>query len=120
MKVYFGFDDTDTKDSEYGTGKLVRWFQGVMPDGCKCMGVVRQQLLVCEEIPYTSHNSSACLIAEMPEPEFLDVAIESAVNHIMCHALDGGDPGLCVATEFDSSLDRLIDFAHCCTCKAST
>jgi hypothetical protein len=64
MKVYFGFDDTDTHDSLYGTGKLVRWFQGAMPEGCECLGVVRQQLLVCDEIPYTSHNSAACLIAE--------------------------------------------------------
>ncbi len=64
MKVYFGFDDTDSPDSLYGTGKLVRWFQNALPDGCKCIGVVRQQLLVCDDIPYTSYNSSACLIAD--------------------------------------------------------
>ena len=57
MKVYLGFDDTDTHDSAYGTGKLVRWFQGAMPEGCDCLGVVRQQLFVCDEIPYTSHSS---------------------------------------------------------------
>jgi hypothetical protein len=33
MKVYLGFDDTDTLDSPFGTGKLVRWFQSSMPDG---------------------------------------------------------------------------------------
>jgi len=52
MKAYFGFDDTDTHDAPYGTRKLVRWFQRAMPEGCECLGVVRQQLLVCDEIPY--------------------------------------------------------------------
>jgi len=36
MKVYFGFDDTDTHDSQYGTGKLVRWFQNDLPQGFEC------------------------------------------------------------------------------------
>jgi hypothetical protein len=39
--------------------------------------VVRQQLLVCDDIPYTSHNRSACLIAEMPDPGLLNAAIEN-------------------------------------------
>ena len=82
MKVYFGFDDTDTNDSLYGTGKLVRWFQGAMPEGCECLGVVRQQLFVCDEIPYTSHNSAACLIADMAAPDLLNEAIEKAANHL--------------------------------------
>jgi hypothetical protein len=69
MKVYLGFDDSDTQDSQYGTGKLARWFQNDMPEGCTCLGVVRQQLLVCDDIPYTSHNSAACLIAELVAPE---------------------------------------------------
>jgi len=115
MKVYFGFDDTDTLGSPYGTGKLARWFKDGMPDGCDCLGVVRQQLLVNDEIPYTSHNSAACLIAEMPEPSLLKDAIERAVNHITLHALEGSDPGLCVATELDSAVDRLVDFGHGCT-----
>ena len=116
MRVYFGFDDTDTHDSLYGSGKLVRRFQSAMPDGCECIGVVRQQLFVCDEIPYTSHNSAACLIAEMSEPDLVNEAIESAAGHLKHHAIGGSDPGLCVATEFDSSADRLIDFGRRCTC----
>jgi hypothetical protein len=34
MKVYLGFDDTETHDSLYGNGKLVRWFQNAMPAWC--------------------------------------------------------------------------------------
>ncbi|MGA7146220.1 MAG: hypothetical protein WBY47_17100 [Desulfobacterales bacterium] len=115
MKVYFGFDDTDTLDSLYGTGKLVRWFQNDLPKGCECRGVIRQQLYVCDEIPYTSHNSSACMIAEFADPDLLDLAIESAANHLKKHFVSGSDPGLCVATEFDTSLNRLIEFGHFCT-----
>jgi hypothetical protein len=120
MKVYLGFDDSDTHDSLYGTGKLVRWFQNDLPEGCRCLGVVRQQLLVCDEIPYTSHNSAACLIAEMPATDLLDAVIARAVTHLKRYAMEGSDPGLCVAAEFDSSIDSLIDFGHFCTRSVAT
>jgi tRNA(Ile2) C34 agmatinyltransferase TiaS len=120
MKVYFGFDDTDAVDSAYGTGKLVRWFQNDLPHGCECLGVVRQQLFVCDAIPYTSHNSAACLIAEIPSLDLLNDTIDSAVNHIEDYSMDDSDPGLCVVTEFEPSIKRLIDFGHCCACAVST
>ena len=120
MKVYFGFDDTDTHDSKYGTGKLVRWFQSALPEECECLGVVRQQLFVCDEIPYTSHNSAACLIAEIPEPDLLNGSIEGAVNHLKHYAMDGSDPGLCVVTEFEPSIASLVNFGHFCTRAVST
>lgn len=115
MKVYFGFDDTDNQDSPYGTGKLVRWFQKKLPEECQCLGVARQQLFVCDDIPYTSHNSSACLILEIPDPAVLNKIIEDAVSHIEDFAAMGSDPGLCVATEFDASLDGIIEFGRQCT-----
>jgi hypothetical protein len=120
MKAYFGFDDTDTDDSPFGTGKLARWFQEALPDGCEPLGVVRQQLFVCDEIPYTSHNSAACLIAEIPDPDFLNDLIERAANHLEAHAAEGSDPGLCVATEFDSAVASLVDFGGYCTRGVST
>jgi hypothetical protein len=120
MKVYFGFDDTDKHDSLYGTGKLARWFQSAMPEAWECLGVVRQQLFVCDEIPYTSHNSAACLIAQMPEPDSLNDAIEKAADHIKQYAMDGSDPGLCVVAEFDASIERLVEFGHFCTRAVST
>jgi hypothetical protein len=120
MKAYFGFDDTDTIDSLYGTGKLVRRFQTVMPDGCECIGVLRQQLLVCEQILYTSHNSAACLIMEIPERDVLDTAIERAVTYLERHAIEGSDPGLCVAAEWGASMNHLIDFGYGCTRRIMT
>jgi hypothetical protein len=114
MRVYFGFDDTDNLTSDFGTGKLVRWFQDDLPEGCTCRGVVRQQLKVCDAIPYTSHNSAACLIADIPDSDLLHIAVDRAVAHILRHAAQGSDPGLCVVTEGDAALDRLTDFGHRC------
>lgn len=67
MKVYIGFDDTDTRDSDFGTGKVARRFEKKLPEGCRLWGVIRQQLLVDERIPYTSHNSSACAVIDVPD-----------------------------------------------------
>jgi hypothetical protein len=115
MKVYLGFDDTDTVDAEYGTGKLTRWFQDALPATGRCLGVVRQQLLVCDRIPYTSHNSAACLIAELPDAELLDDLVRRAIRHIERHALPGSDPGLCVAMATAPALQALTDFGYTCT-----
>jgi tRNA(Ile2) C34 agmatinyltransferase TiaS len=120
MKVFLGFDDTDHHDSPYGTGKLVRWLKSALPQNCRCLGVVRQQLLVSQEIPFTSHNSSACMIAEVPAGNSLEPLIALAIDHIQSYAIDGSDPGLCVAAEKDASLTELIRFGHRCTCTVST
>ena len=120
IKAYLGFDDTDNHDSLYGTGKLVRWFQQTLPDGCKCLGIVRQQLFVSDQIPYTSHNSSACLIAEIPEAGLLNYIIEKAADHIDHYAAQGSHPGFCALTEADVSLDRLVNFGYRCTRAVTT
>jgi hypothetical protein len=115
IRAYVGFDDTDTLDSDRGTGKLARWFQQELPEGCTIWGVVRQQLLVHEDIPYTSHNSSACVVVEMPDLVFLDQIISRATRHLEHHALEGSDPGLCVTHEGNPGLARLIAFSQKCT-----
>jgi hypothetical protein len=115
IRAFVGFDDTDYLDSDRGTGKLARWFHRELPEGCNLWGVVRQQLLVHEDIPYTSHNSSACVIVEMPELGFLDDLVSRAARHLERHALDGSDPGLCVTHLGDPALPRLIAFSQKCT-----
>ena len=70
MKIFLGFDDTDTPDSDRGTGKLARGFENAIPYECRLHGVVRLQLLVDDNIPYTSHNSAACLAIEVPDKSF--------------------------------------------------
>ena len=120
MRVYVGFDDTDVLDGPYGTGKLVRRFEGSLPDGCSLWGVVRQQLLVDDRIPYTSHNSSACAVVDVPDSSILQSLIARAIEHIERESSAGSDPGLCIALENDPLLPRLIEIGRLCTAKVVT
>ncbi len=120
MRFYIGFDDTDTVDSDRGTGKLARWYEKVLPKSCKLWGVVRQQLLLDEAIPYTTHNSSACAIVETPDASFLDELISGAVKHIEHHFIQGSDPGLCLTHEGHPALSKLIAFGRACATKIVT
>jgi hypothetical protein len=120
MRVYIGFDDTDTLESDRGTGKLARWFEKRLPAGCRSRGVVRQQLLVDQRIPYTSHNSSACAVVDCEDRSLVKPLIEGAIAHIEHYAIPGSDPGLCIATEMDPCLADLMRFGFECTCNILT
>ena len=120
MRVYIGFDDTDTIESDRGTGKLARWFEDVLPDGCYLWGVVRQQLLIHPDIPYTSHNSSACVVLETDDRSVEPGLISAAVGHVEEHAVEGSDPGVCVAYEKNPDLPDLIAFGRVCTTRMVT
>lgn len=120
MRVYIGFDDTDVKDADRGTGKLARWFEKELPEGCRLWGVVRQQLLVHDAIPYTSHNSSACVVVDMADLSLLDQLTTKAIEHVERHSFDGSDPGVCVACEGHSSMPELTDFGRSCTRRVVT
>ena len=115
MRVYIGFDDTDTVGAERGTGKVARWFEDKLPEGCRLWGVVRQQLLRHGSIAYTSHNSAACIVVDMADTCLLDEVITRAAEHLESNSLQGSDPGLCVAGEGNGRLAELIDFGHMCT-----
>jgi tRNA(Ile2) C34 agmatinyltransferase TiaS len=115
MRVYIGFDDTDHVDADRGTGKLARWFEHELPEGCRIWGVVRQQLLVHVDIPYTSHNSSACAVVEMEDDSLFGDLISRAAKHIERYSLEGSDPGLCVASEGGTGISELISFGRVCT-----
>jgi len=120
MRLYIGIDDTDNIDSDFGTGKIARRFENIVPEGCSVWGVVRQQLLFDERIPYTSHNSSACIIVDVSDPEQIDNLLSIAVDHIEHKSASGSDPGLCLAREGDSALPRLTSFGHLCAAQIVT
>lgn len=120
MKIYVGFDDTDNITADRGTGKLARWFEKELPEGCRMEGVVRQQLLIDERIPYTSHNSSACVIIEAPDASWVTSLTDRAIRHLRCHSLEGSDPGLCIACGENGSLVSLIAFGRTCTSRVVT
>ncbi|MDZ4169651.1 MAG: hypothetical protein U1E26_08350 [Coriobacteriia bacterium] len=112
MRAFVCFDDTDNLGAPRGTGKLVRWYEDELPDGCKLWGVVRQQLLVHPDIPYTSHNSSACAVVEVPDAAIVEELITRAIAHVELHALEGSDPGVCVALEDNPAIPVLTEFGR--------
>jgi tRNA(Ile2) C34 agmatinyltransferase TiaS len=117
MRIYIGFDDTDNITADRGTGKLARWFENELPEGCRVQGVVRQQLLVHDRIPYTSHNSSACVMVDAPDASQVALLTARAIQHLKRHSLEGSDPGLCVASDGDAALPGLIAFGRTCTAR---
>jgi hypothetical protein len=114
--VYVAFDDTDTIDADRGTGKVGRWFADELPPGWTMWGVVRQQLLVHPDVPYTSHNSAAVCVLERepgggessPSPAELADIVSRAAAHLERHWMEGSDPGLCVAAGDSGALPALI------------
>jgi len=116
-RVYVAFDDTDNRDADRGTGKVGRWFTEDLPAGVRSWGVVRQQLCVHPDVPYTSHNSSAVCVLEVdpsrwprrPDADQGVIAelVSRAGAHVERHRLPGSDPGVCVAWEESPALVAL-------------
>jgi hypothetical protein len=103
MHVLLGVDDTDVLGHKPGTGRLARDLGAYLESRCvaRLVGVVRQQLLVDPRIPYTSHNSPACLMLDMTSDGEEDVAylFNLAARYVQSHAAQGSDPGLCLARQ---------------------
>jgi hypothetical protein len=108
-------DDTDIAGAPCGTGKLARRLAGSLPEGCRVTGVIRQQHLVADAVPYTSHNSSACIRVQVADRDLVDRLVEAAIETVRRQAFDGSDPGVCVAGEHDAGLAELIRFGMAST-----
>jgi len=103
MALLLGIDDTDTVDSELGTGRVARRLAAELAaavDGLDRRGVVRQQFLLDPRVPYTTHNSSATLVFDC-ETDDEAAVVEVAADFLVEVAADGSDPGLCVAESDD-------------------
>jgi tRNA(Ile2) C34 agmatinyltransferase TiaS len=96
--LLLGIDDTDVLGHKPGTGRLARELGALLEERglVRLIGVVRLQLLVDPRIPYTSHNSPACVVLEAQDGgtnRLLDVA----AGYVTDHAAAGSDPGVCLA-----------------------
>jgi hypothetical protein len=93
MHVLLGVDDTDILGHKPGTGRLARDLGAHLEQArmTVLVGVVRQQLLVDPRIPYTSHNSPACLILDMASDgeEDFDSLFNLAARCVQSHAAQG-------------------------------
>ncbi len=97
MRCLIGIDDTDNPDTR-GTGFRARQLGDRLAESglAATRGITRHQLLVHPDIPYTSHNSSACLDVEL-DPAALSELIAFAREYLANESADGSDAGLCVS-----------------------
>ena len=91
--ILIGLDDTDNATSR-GTGHLARRLSAELAARrMRPLGVTRHQFLVDPRIPYTSHNSGACVAVEGDGA----AAAAFAFDFVAASAANGSDPGVCVA-----------------------
>jgi len=111
LSLLIALDDTDNATS-IGTGKLSRMLAKALREAghARSTRVTRHQLLVHPDIPYTSHNSSACIAAEGVEAD-VEVIGRFACSFLGAHRHAGANPGLCVARPACVP-DTLLDFAR--------
>lgn len=111
MRFLIGIDDTDAGDS-IGTGALARELAARLERelGARPRGITRHQLLVHPDIPYTSHNSSACIA--------LDSDLQREALAATCRELitalfhPGADPGLCIGALESLAQPDLAEFGR--------
>lgn len=103
MNIFIGLDDTDNLSSR-GTGRLAREIANQLADQLEILGVVRQQFLVDPRIPYTSHNSSAVILATGPDSTALATIFDKVRALMLADFQPGSDPGLCVTSSVPEPL----------------
>ena len=96
-RYLIGIDDTDNLESR-GTGHRARQMAEYLfgKNLVQPLGITRHQLLVSPEIPYTSHNSSACLRVEA-SPEKEAEIWQTCCEFLLAESAPGSDAGLCLA-----------------------
>jgi hypothetical protein len=91
-----GIDDTDDPESR-GTGHLVRDIGARIAAAgiAEVHGISRHQLFFDPRIPYTSHNSSLCLDADISVDRVAELA-EYCRGYLRAESAASADAGLCL------------------------
>jgi hypothetical protein len=111
MRCLICIDDTDNLESR-GTGFRARQLGLRLTESGlgSLRGVTRHQLYVHPSIPYTSHNSSACLDVDLHDDRFAD-ARDFCREYLATESADGSDAGLCMA-KFEAIADEVVEFGR--------
>jgi hypothetical protein len=106
-RYLIGIDDTDNLETR-GTGHRVRQLAEWLAENqlAEPKGITRHQLLVDPRIPYTSHNSSACLAVETSNEEKVWLGSR---EYLLLSSASGSDVGLCLST-WENVTDEVIAF----------
>ena len=94
--VYIGLDDTDNLDS-WGTGQLARLVAADLARTFPVAGVLRHQLLLHPDVPYTAKNSSAAILLAIRDAD-ISLLEKRVAAIILDHYAAGSDPGLALAS----------------------
>jgi hypothetical protein len=96
--VLVAIDDTDNLESR-GTGFRARQLRELIEqEGCGYVSdVTRHQLFVSPEIPYTSHNSAACIRLRLSRRATISLVHEICGAFLRRESASGSDAGLCIA-----------------------
>jgi hypothetical protein len=116
-KYLIGIDDTDNLESR-GTGFRAREMGSQIESNNLGIlhGITRHQLYFHRDIPYTSHNSSACLLVES---ETLSELTEFCREYLKTNSAEGSDAGLCIG-EFDEISENVIKWGKRAKCEILT
>jgi tRNA(Ile2) C34 agmatinyltransferase TiaS len=97
--VLVALDDTDNLES-CGTGYHARTIaKSIETQGLgTCVHITRHQLLFSPLVPFTSHNSAAC-IRVLAVPADIPAIRAYARDYLLAESAEGSDAGLCVITE---------------------
>ena len=97
MRIYICIDDTDDLTKSTSTGKIADMIGRAITEkygGSLDKGVTRHQLLIHEDIDYTSHNSSMCMVIDI-EGATVEQMKETAEEVLRINMAASSDPGLC-------------------------
>lgn len=104
--ILIGIDDTDMPETR-GTGHLARRIADDLATVADVLGIIRHQLLIDPQIPYTAKNSSASLLLADASIE-IDGLVERVSDLMRGEFVQGSDPGLAIAEGFTGQ--AIIDF----------
>lgn len=113
MNVLICIDDTDDVTKETSTGKIAGIISRRLKKlgGTSADGISRHQLILDDQVKYTSHNSSMCLDMVLPGDVEKDLVAEICRSSIRDNMSQISDPGLavCFVDEVDDP-QELIRF----------
>jgi hypothetical protein len=112
MRYLVSIDDTDNLESR-GTGHRARMLGARLAAAGlgRVAGITRHQLYVHPSIPYTSHNSAACLDVEATAATHVADLQRFCRDFLAAESAEGSDAGLCVA-RFDAVTDDVMEFGR--------
>jgi hypothetical protein len=98
LDYLIGIDDTDNLESR-GTGALARQLGAQLREAglAEVAGITRHQLFVSPHIPYTSHNSSICMVVQLARAQ-PDQLADVCRAYLLQESASGSDVGLCLAS----------------------